>query len=352
MQQDPHEMAMEPLVPAFRNAMHNLDTHLRKEGMETDLFSLYSRVSDLAKALVSQFENAIYEQRSLRLELEKQQAAYQKLAVQAEYREKRELILEQAYVETQIAIRTMQGQLKDAQGDKREAQQQLNRIRREHTLLVEEVGELKAANAQIKAENDQFASAVVGGENRSKTLEAAWDDAMKAVDATRQDRDRLRRIARNRRHALIDAGNFLMYLKAESRLMADGVRWKDRDFHAFVDHLADMARPVDYSTGEPQHIPDDTPEADVKEAVEGLRHADELHAEAQGVAEQLGYSKRAHDFPPGENMKDVACLRCGIGWLECVDDNHYCNAEEADESGVHLGAQIATVAEAIENGQH
>lgn len=359
MNEKPHDIAMEPTTQAFRRAMVTLEAAI--DGLSETMPDLpvrqaYERLSELAQQLCSQFEDQIYEARELKKRLEKEQAAYQKLAVQAEYREKREMILEQAYIETQIGFRTVAGQLKEADSDRQDLRSQANRLRREYTPLAIEVGELKAQAKLLVEEHQRVISSNNDAFARLRAENEELADVKQALEETRQDRNRLRMLARNRRLGLLDAGKALASLKEHGDIYMDGslITWKGHSFDGFLDHLAALARPVDYRTGEPLDdggaffpLPEsETTETEIKEAVEGLRHADELHAEA--LANQLGYTRRAHNFVLS-GQGDMFCVDCG---QEKEGANEFCGSEEADENGVHLGAQITTVAEAIENGKH
>lgn len=385
MKQDPHEDVMTPLVPAFRHAMDILDVATRqsKEWLDADrVRQAYEDVSRLAQTLVSQFDTLVYEQAALRRQLEETQLASQKLKTQFDYREKREAILEQAYVETQLALQSSEMLLKRSEQDKYEIQKHARHLERSHASLVAEHGEVKAKAEQLKiglATAEEFLAKEV---QLGKLTSDELDDVKKAHAITKQDNSRLRMLARNRRHALIEVGNFLASDIAGNRT--------PKALNDMIEKVAAMARPVDYRTGEaldqtevyigvdlaagPVHTvvvdgmfidaepkqptPDvnmasDTPEtgeAAVWYDGQGIPHYDAQPK--QEVAEKLGYSMRAHRFPLGgdENNPTAECIDCGKPYNESEDT--FCEGAEADDNGVHLAAQITSVAEAIENGQH
>jgi hypothetical protein len=406
---DPHEQqAMQPLVSAFRQAMHTLDCAMRTAGTLPFPFESWGELSQLAQTLVHQFDNQTYELAALRRQLEETQLASQKLKTQFDYREKREAILEQAYVETQLALQSSEMLLKRSEQDKYEIQKHARHLERSHASLVAKHGEVKAKAEQFDAVVAEHQRSVHVSNATFNDLQGQIGDLKGALAIKSEDNSRLRMLARNRRHALIEVGNFLASDLAGNRT--------PKALSEMIEKVAAMARPVDYRTGEAledrtataeqlngegailpltrkQYIPDvnmfgDSPASDTPETGEaavwydgqGIPHydaqpepvyigvdlapgpshtviADGMFVDAQPeqeVAEQLGYSKRAHNFPLGgdESNANPTCTRCGIAWLDAVDDKHYCQAVEADDNGVHLAAQITSVAEAIENGQH
>ena len=430
MKQDPHEQqAMQPLVSAFRQAMDTLDVATRqsKEWLDADrVRQSYESVSQLAQTLVHQFDNQSYELAALRRQLEETQLTHQKLRTQFEYREKRESILEQAYVETQLALQSSEMLLKRSEQDKYEIQKHARHLERSHASLVAEHGEVKAKAEQFDAVVAEHQRSVHVSNATFNDLQGQIGDLKAALALTKEDNSRLRMLARNRRHALIEVGNFLasdLEGNRTSKALSD-----------MIEKVAAMARPVDYRTGEAledrtataeqlngegailpltrkQYIPDvnmfgDSPASDTPEPVytgvdlapgpshtvivdgmfidaqqevaEQLGYSKRAHefpdtstnpfcnrcgqqqseagefCEGQEVAEQLGYSKRAHVFPFGgdESNPDARCVHCGVLWSNAIGGNEFCTAEEADDNGVNLGAQITSVAEAIENGQH
>lgn len=392
MRQDPHEQqAMQPLVSAFRQAMDMLDVATRqsKEWLDADrVRQSYESVSQLAQTLVHQFANQSYELAALRGQLEETRLASQKLKTQFDYREKREAILEQAYVETQLALQSSEMLLKRSEEERMEARKSYTKLAGMHATLVEEHGELKAENEQLKI-GMQSAERFLEEERKlGKLTSDELDDVKKELALKRDDNTRIRMLARNRRMALLEVGQLFDYLNEKSMLLVDDLKWKGQTFNQFLQRLADVARPVDYRTGEAledrkataeqlnnegailpltrkQYIPDvnlfgDSPASDTPEPeyigvdlAPGPSHTvivDGMFIDAQPeheVAEQLGYSKRAHDFP--DTSTNPFCNRCGQQQSEAGE---FCEGQEADDNGVHLAAQITSVAEAIENGQH
>lgn len=387
--QDPHEIQGEQaLVPAFRHAMDILDVATRqsKEWLDADrVRQAYEEVSRLAQTLVSQFDTLVYEQAALRRQLEETQLASQKLKTQFDYREKREAILEQAYVETQLALQSSEMLLKRSEQDKYEIQKHARHLERSHASLAAGLGEVRAKAEQLKIGMETAEEFLAKEVQLGKLTSEELDDVKKALALTREDNSRLRMLARNRRHALIEVGNFLASDLEGNRT--------PKALSDMIEKVAAMARPVDYRTGEAledrtataeqlngegailplkrkQYIPDvnlfgDSPASDTPEPMyigvdlaPGPSHTvvvDGMFVDAQQeqeIAEKLGYSMRAHRFPLGgdENNPTAECIDCGKPYNESEDT--FCEGAEADDNGVHLAAQIVSVAEAIENGQH